>query len=199
MKSLSHVRLFATPWTAAYQSPPVHGIFQARVLEWVAIAFSIRKLRLAQTFLWGLHKFKNLPGRQFPQVNPRWLCIHTTVLKSCPWCWPFLPKVLWIKWPDGQSSIHRFNPQSLTSALSLNLLPKWWRLSIISTRSASVYGVAQSRTRLKRLSSSSSTDLGFVWHHYQPNKSLYQLIWHSSHFLPISLKMLPSQREMERP
>ena len=28
--------LFATPWTVAYQ---VHGIFQARILEWVAIPF----------------------------------------------------------------------------------------------------------------------------------------------------------------
>ena len=43
MKSLSHVWLFATPWTVAYQavrSLSVHGIFQARVLEWVAISFS---------------------------------------------------------------------------------------------------------------------------------------------------------------
>ena len=32
-KSLSHVRLFATPWT-------VHGILQARILEWVAFPFS---------------------------------------------------------------------------------------------------------------------------------------------------------------
>ena len=38
-KSLSRVRLLATPWTAAYQ---VHGIFQARVLEWGAIAFSTK-------------------------------------------------------------------------------------------------------------------------------------------------------------
>ena len=40
VKSLSRVRLFATPWT---DSPPgfsVHGIFQARVLEWGATAFS---------------------------------------------------------------------------------------------------------------------------------------------------------------
>ena len=37
VKSLSRVRLFATPWTAAYQAPPVHGILQARVLKWVAI------------------------------------------------------------------------------------------------------------------------------------------------------------------
>ena len=42
MKSLSRVRLFATPWTAAYQAP-VPGIFQARVLEWGAIVFSGRK------------------------------------------------------------------------------------------------------------------------------------------------------------
>ena len=32
---LSHVWLFATPWTVAG-----HGIFQARILEWVAISFS---------------------------------------------------------------------------------------------------------------------------------------------------------------
>ena len=34
-----HVQLFATPWTAAYQSP-VYGISQAKILEWVAILFS---------------------------------------------------------------------------------------------------------------------------------------------------------------
>ena len=40
MKSLSRVRLLATPWTVAYQAPPSMGFFQARVLEWGAIAFS---------------------------------------------------------------------------------------------------------------------------------------------------------------
>ena len=41
MKWLSCVWLFVTPWTVAYEAPPlVHGIFQARVLEWVAISFS---------------------------------------------------------------------------------------------------------------------------------------------------------------
>ena len=39
-KSLSRVRLLATPWTAAYQAS-IHGIFQARVLECGAIAFSV--------------------------------------------------------------------------------------------------------------------------------------------------------------
>ena len=41
VKWLSHVQLFVTPWTVAYQAPSlVHGIFQVRVLEWVAISFS---------------------------------------------------------------------------------------------------------------------------------------------------------------
>ena len=40
VKSLSHVWLFATPWTVAHQAPPSVGFFQARVLEWVAISFS---------------------------------------------------------------------------------------------------------------------------------------------------------------
>ena len=36
---LSHVRLFETLWTGL-QGSSVHGIFQARILEWVAISFS---------------------------------------------------------------------------------------------------------------------------------------------------------------
>ena len=41
VKSLSRVWLFVTPWTVC--SPPsssIHGILQARILEWVAISFS---------------------------------------------------------------------------------------------------------------------------------------------------------------
>ena len=39
VKLLSRVLLFVTPWTVANQIS-VHGIFQARILEWVAISFS---------------------------------------------------------------------------------------------------------------------------------------------------------------
>ena len=41
VKSLSHVRLFATPWTVAYQAPPFMGFSrQGYFMEWVAISFS---------------------------------------------------------------------------------------------------------------------------------------------------------------
>ena len=39
-QSLSHVQLFVNPWTVALPGSSVHGIFQARILEWVAIPFS---------------------------------------------------------------------------------------------------------------------------------------------------------------
>ena len=37
----SHVQLYVTVWTAAHQGSSVHRILQARILEWVAISFSI--------------------------------------------------------------------------------------------------------------------------------------------------------------
>ena len=39
-KSLSHVWLFATPWTVARQAPLSMEILQARILEWVPVPFS---------------------------------------------------------------------------------------------------------------------------------------------------------------
>ena len=40
VKSLSHVRLFVDPMDCGLPGFSVHGIFQARVLELVAISFS---------------------------------------------------------------------------------------------------------------------------------------------------------------
>ena len=37
---LGHVQLFATPWTGRLPGSSVHGIFQARILEWVATSYS---------------------------------------------------------------------------------------------------------------------------------------------------------------
>ena len=39
-ESLSHVRLFATPWTVAHQALLSMGILQARKVEWVAMPSS---------------------------------------------------------------------------------------------------------------------------------------------------------------
>ena len=40
VKSLSCVWLFVAPWTVSSPGSSIHGIFQKRMLEWVAISFS---------------------------------------------------------------------------------------------------------------------------------------------------------------
>ena len=42
LSGFSHIRLFATPWTVGTPGSSVHGILQARVLDWVAMCFSKR-------------------------------------------------------------------------------------------------------------------------------------------------------------
>ena len=56
LKSLSRVQLLATPWTAAYQAPPSMGFFQAKVLEWGAIAFYVDHHKL-----WKILKEMGIP------------------------------------------------------------------------------------------------------------------------------------------
>ena len=63
-QSLSRVRLFVTPWTSQPGSS-VHGILQARVLEWVAMPF-----------LQG-----NLPD---PGIEPTCLSLEADTLPSEP-------------------------------------------------------------------------------------------------------------------
>ena len=40
LSHFSHVQLFMTLWTHSPPGPSVHGILQARILEWVAMASS---------------------------------------------------------------------------------------------------------------------------------------------------------------
>ena len=54
---VSHVRLFATPWTVAHQAPLSMGIFQARILEWVAMPSSQRRDHIQVSCIAG-----NLPS-----------------------------------------------------------------------------------------------------------------------------------------
>ena len=78
VKSLSRVRLFETPWTAAYQAPPPIG-FSARVLEWGAIAFSNRcegwTIKKAECWridafkLWCWMKLLRVLGQQGDQTS----------------------------------------------------------------------------------------------------------------------------------
>ena len=89
-KSLSHVWLFAIPWTI--ESYRVHGILQARILEWVAYPFSSRSSWpgnrtevscIAGRFFtnWAIREAK-LPLKSSENENPRFLSeIITSIYK----------------------------------------------------------------------------------------------------------------------
>ena len=64
VQSLSHVQLFATPWTVALQAPLSMGILQTRILEWVAMPSS-----------------RDLPN---PGVEPRSPALQANSLPSEP-------------------------------------------------------------------------------------------------------------------
>ena len=57
-KPLSHVRLLATPWTAAYQAPPSLGFSRQ---EWGAIAFSGCGInKVLKGFVWNYNLFSKM-------------------------------------------------------------------------------------------------------------------------------------------
>ena len=43
--ALSHIQLFAAPWTVAHQGPLSMGFFQARILQWDTISYSRGSVR----------------------------------------------------------------------------------------------------------------------------------------------------------
>ena len=53
VKLLSCVRLFATPWTAAFQAPPSMGFSRQEYWEWVAIAFSENTQEQGHIRIWA--------------------------------------------------------------------------------------------------------------------------------------------------
>ena len=87
VKSLSCVWLFATPWTVACEALSVHGIFQARILEWVAISFSrVSSQPMNQTHV------SHIASRLFTiwATRKSHICMyvhtsHTSVCNISPW------------------------------------------------------------------------------------------------------------------
>ena len=98
-RSLSHVRFFTTPWTAASQAPLSLGIFQARILEWGAMPSSRgSSWPRNQTFI----SYVSCTGQRFFTASITWkpevftpsleaelemLCLGASKPFWCLWCW----------------------------------------------------------------------------------------------------------------
>ena len=80
--------VIATPWTVALQAPFVHGILQARILEWVAISSS-RESSWPRDGTWVSYLLQRQAG-SLPLVPPGKLDCHLliTILYSKSWRYP---------------------------------------------------------------------------------------------------------------
>ena len=76
---LSSVQLFTTPWTIASQAPLSMEIFQARILEWVAISFS-RESSQPRDQSWFSCKSPTLQADSLPLNS-----LNNPTLPSCFW------------------------------------------------------------------------------------------------------------------
>ena len=113
VKLLHCVWLFATPWTAASS---VHGIFQARVLEWVATAFS------HGCESWTIKKAK---------------CWRNDALEL--WCWRRLLRVPWTARRSNESilkkSVLNIHQKDWCWSWNSNTLATWCKELTHSKRS----------------------------------------------------------------
>ena len=122
------------PMDCSLPGSSVHGIFQARVLEWVAIAFSNDKPR--QRIKKQRHCFADKgPYSQamvFPVVMYR--CESQAIEKTeCPktdafelWCWRRLLRVPWTARRSSQSILKEISAGCSLEGLMLKLKPQYF-------------------------------------------------------------------------
>ena len=95
-KSLNHVWLFATPWTVTLPGSFVHGLLQAKILEWVVVPFSrgssqprkqIQAFRIAGGFftVWGPGKAHEGIADVENQIQHASLFLKAQLLSSKRW------------------------------------------------------------------------------------------------------------------
>ena len=156
MKSLSRAWPSATPWTAAFQAPPSMGF--SRQEYWSGVPFPSPILWQLQ--LKKLDKYSNWLGlyqrrRQWqpiPVLLPGKSHGQRSLVGCSPWGLEELDTTEQLHFHFSVSCIGEGNGNPLQCSCLENPRDRgaWW---------AAVYGVTQSQTRLKWLSSSSSSRL----------------------------------------
>ena len=78
MKSLSRVRLFATPWTGAYYAPATMGF--SRQEYWRGCHFLLQRIFLTQGLNLGLPRCRQMLYRLSHKRSPMFIMIHVSYI-----------------------------------------------------------------------------------------------------------------------
>ena len=102
----SHVWLFVTPWTVARQAPLSMGIFQARILEWVAMPSSWPKDGISCILCigrWILYLWASLVAQLVKNPPARWETWFDPWVRKIPWRRDRLPTPVFLGFPGGSA------------------------------------------------------------------------------------------------
>ena len=98
-KSLSRVRLFATPWTVAHQAHPSMGFFRQEYWSGLPLELKIRAKSLSSAHK-GLKLSGSPPASQFLySMNVKWQWSHCCLVSDKILSLLFFPTVLGYTWP----------------------------------------------------------------------------------------------------
>ena len=128
-KSLSSVRLFSTPWTAAYQAPLSMGFSRQEYWSGVPLPSLMYNLDsvLKSRNITLLTKVHLVKAMVFPVV--KYGCESWTIKKAKHrridsfelWCWKRLLRVPWTARRSNQSTLKEINPEYSLEELMLKL------------------------------------------------------------------------------
>ena len=127
VKSLSRVRLFATPWTTAYQAPPSMGFFRQEYWSGVPLPSPVQSLSNVQFFEppWTATRQASLSftisWSALRLMSIKWMMPsnHLTIRKAEHqriaafklWCWRRLLRVPWTVRRSNQSILKENSPE----------------------------------------------------------------------------------------
>ena len=148
MKSLNHVRLLVTPWTAAHQTP-------------LSVRFSRQEYPLKSSFLyWCVTLWASLVAQLVKNLSAMWETQLDSWVRKIPWRRDRLPTPVFLGFPGGSAGMKstcnvgdlglipglgRYSGEGNSHPLQYSCLKDpmdkgaWW---------ATVYGVTKSQTRL---------------------------------------------------
>ena len=101
-------------------SPPgsyIHGILQARILEWVAIYLFLKQLCWDVVFPVAIYGYESWTIKKAE---------HQTIDASELWCWRKLWRVPWTARRSNQPILKEISPECLLEGLMLKLKPQYF-------------------------------------------------------------------------
>ena len=136
---LNHVQLFAIPWTCSLPNSSAHGIFQARIQEWVAIPFSrgsswprdrtpVFCIASRVFTVWAIREASKGPyGQSYGFSSSHvwmWELDHNeswALKNGCfwTWCWRRLLRFPWTARRSNQSFLKEISPEYSLEGLML--------------------------------------------------------------------------------